>query len=142
MAQHSGDKPWWREATSVALTHHETRNEAKAAELAAIRTENPVHNVAGRVRERLPKIARHDGVCIDPDRIIDLETGRLRAGDMVGAAEIAGRPGAKRATVVHDWRRRHPDFPQPVATLSAGLVWAWPDVEKWAKATGREIAGT
>jgi hypothetical protein len=26
-----------------------------------------------------------------------------------------------------------------VATLSAGLVWAWPDVEKWAKATGRTI---
>jgi hypothetical protein len=23
--------------------------------------------------------------------------------------------------------------------IHAGLVWAWPDVEKWAKATGREI---
>ncbi len=32
-----------------------------------------------------------------------------------------------------------PDFPQPVATLKAGLVWAWPDVEKWAKATGRTV---
>jgi hypothetical protein len=35
--------------------------------------------------------------------------------------------------------RRHEDFPAPVATLSAGLVWAWPDVAAWAKATGREI---
>ena len=24
-----------------------------------------------------------------------------------------------------------------MAELSAGLVWAWPDVEKWAKSTGR-----
>ena len=24
--------------------------------------------------------------------------------------------------------------------LKAGLVWAWPDVEKWAKATGRTVS--
>ncbi len=58
---------------------------------------------------------------------------------LVGAAEIASRLGVKRSTVVHDWRRRHEDFPEPVATLKAGLVWAWPDVVKWAKATGREV---
>jgi predicted DNA-binding transcriptional regulator AlpA len=58
---------------------------------------------------------------------------------LVGAAEIAERLGVKRATVVHDWRRRHPEFPQPVATLKAGLVWAWPDVAAWAAATGRTI---
>jgi predicted DNA-binding transcriptional regulator AlpA len=60
---------------------------------------------------------------------------------LVGAAEIAERLGVKRATVVHDWRRRHPEFPQPVATLSAGLVWAWPDVAAWAAETGRTIVG-
>ena len=57
---------------------------------------------------------------------------------LVGAAEIAKRLGVKRSGVVHDWRHRHPDFPQPVASLQAGHVWAWPDVERWAKATGRE----
>ena len=56
---------------------------------------------------------------------------------LVGAAEIAARLGSKRTSHVHDLRRRHPDFPQPVAELSAGLVWAWPDVEAWARATGR-----
>lgn len=57
---------------------------------------------------------------------------------LVGAAEIAARLTPSGATsIVHDWRRRYPDFPEPVATLKAGLVWAWPDVEKWAKATGR-----
>lgn len=28
-------------------------------------------------------------------------------------------------------------FPQPVAELEMGNVWAWPDVEKWARKTGR-----
>ena len=56
---------------------------------------------------------------------------------LVGAAEIAQRLGSKRTSFVHDLRRRHPDFPAPVAVLSAGLVWAWPDVETWARATVR-----
>ncbi len=61
--------------------------------------------------------------------------------ELVGAAEIAARLGSKRTSIVHDWRRRHPEFPQPVATLQAGLVWAWPDVAEWARETGREIVG-
>lgn len=56
--------------------------------------------------------------------------------DLVGAAEIALRLDVERRTV-HDWRRRHPDFPQPVAKLEQAMVWAWPDVERWAKNTGR-----
>jgi len=56
---------------------------------------------------------------------------------LVGAREIAERLGSKRTVYVHDLRRRHPDFPTPVAELSAGLVWAWPDVEAWARKTGR-----
>jgi hypothetical protein len=59
--------------------------------------------------------------------------------ELVGAAEIAKKLGAGKSTVVHDWRRRHDDFPEPVAELQAGLVWAWPDVEKWARATLRPI---
>jgi len=45
--------------------------------------------------------------------------------------------GRGRATVVHDWRYRHPEFPKPVARIGSVLVWAWPDVEAWARATGR-----
>lgn len=55
---------------------------------------------------------------------------------LVGAAEIAKRLGLAPRTV-HDWRRRHADFPPPVAELTSAHVWAWPDVEKWAKQTGR-----
>jgi hypothetical protein len=58
--------------------------------------------------------------------------------ELVGAAEIAERLiTSGQTSIVHDWRRRHPDFPQPVTTLKAGHVWAWPDVEAWAKKTGR-----
>jgi hypothetical protein len=57
--------------------------------------------------------------------------------NLVGAAEIAQRLGVARPNVVHDWHRRHADFPEPVAKLRQALVWSWPDVEKWARRTGR-----
>jgi len=56
---------------------------------------------------------------------------------LVGAAEIVERLGAKNAHLVHDWRRRYPDFPQPIAQLKQAMVWYWPEVERWARATGR-----
>ena len=56
---------------------------------------------------------------------------------LVGATEIAERLGVAHSETVHNWRRRYPDFPQPVATLKQALVWSWPDVEAWARATGR-----
>lgn len=62
---------------------------------------------------------------------------RIDVDNLVGAAEIAERCGVKRPQVVHDWRRRYPDFPEPVAQLRQALVWNWPEVERWAKDTGR-----
>ncbi len=57
--------------------------------------------------------------------------------DLVGATEIAERLNAGSVQTVHSWRRRDPSFPEPIAQLAQALVWAWPDVEQWAKATGR-----
>ena len=57
--------------------------------------------------------------------------------DLVDAAEIARRLGVKRPQVVHDWRRRHDDFPQPVTHLGNSYVWLWPEINHWAIATGR-----
>lgn len=62
---------------------------------------------------------------------------RVDVEELVGAAEIAERLGVARPQVVHEWRRRHADFPPPVASLKQALVWAWPDVEAWARKTGR-----
>ena len=45
--------------------------------------------------------------------------------DLVGAHEIAQRLGVARPQVVHEWRRRHADFPQPIATLKTALIWDW-----------------
>lgn len=56
---------------------------------------------------------------------------------LVGAAEIAQRLGMRHARIVHDWRRRDDAFPAPVLTLQMGHIWLWPEVERWAKATGR-----
>lgn len=67
---------------------------------------------------------------------------RIDADHLVGTGEIAARLGAKTPELVLTWRRRyahdsdHP-FPEPVAKLQMGFVWNWPDVKRWAKATGR-----
>ena len=55
----------------------------------------------------------------------------------MGTAEIAELLHLRAPEMVHTWRRRYPDFPPPVAELRIGLVWAWPDVEAWANATGQ-----
>ena len=57
--------------------------------------------------------------------------------DLVGAHEIAERMGLSFPNVVHTWRKRHPDFPQPIAELQAGLIWDWHDIAQWLKATKR-----
>jgi hypothetical protein len=57
--------------------------------------------------------------------------------NLVGAAEIAQRLGVARPNVVHDWRRRYRDFPEPIARLRQAFVWNWPDVHRWARRTGR-----
>ncbi len=64
-------------------------------------------------------------------------TPKVDSEELVGAAEIAQRLGLAQAQTVHLWRRRYPEFPQPVAALKQALVWHWPDVLKWARETGR-----
>lgn len=61
---------------------------------------------------------------------------KVDVGDLVGAAEIADRLGMGHRESVHVLRRRHPDFPEPVAHLRTALVWAWPDVRRWVLRTG------
>lgn len=45
--EHSKGQVWWTEVASQTFQHYPTRTEAAAAELHAIRTENPKHNVVG-----------------------------------------------------------------------------------------------
>lgn len=57
--------------------------------------------------------------------------------DLVGAHEIAERLDVSRSQVVHVWRKRHDDFPEPIATLRSALIWDWSEVEAWARSSGR-----
>lgn len=51
--------------------------------------------------------------------------------DLVSVTEIAQRLG-RSVGAIHQARRRHSDFPEPLATLATGPVWEWSDVERWA----------
>jgi hypothetical protein len=57
--------------------------------------------------------------------------------DLVGTSEIATRLSVAHGDTVRAWRRRHDDFPDPVMKLGNAVVWFWPDVEAWARETGR-----
>jgi len=56
---------------------------------------------------------------------------------LVGAHEIAERLGLSHAQSVHTIRKRHADFPPPIATLKTALIWDWREVKVWAQSTGR-----
>jgi predicted DNA-binding transcriptional regulator AlpA len=66
----------------------------------------------------------------DVGRNVDVE-------NLVGAYEIAQRLGVARPQVIHEWRRRHSEFPRPIAALKTALIWDWRDIDEWAKLTGR-----
>jgi predicted nucleic acid-binding protein len=58
------------------------------------------------------------------------------APELVSVAEIAMRTG-RPVNTIQSWRRRHDDFPPPLAALAAGPVWAWRDIGAWVAARGR-----
>ena len=62
---------------------------------------------------------------------------KIHPNDLVGAHEIAERLGVAFPQMVHEWRRRHNDFPQPIAQLLMGMIWDWQDIEVWARKTKR-----
>lgn len=59
---------------------------------------------------------------------------------LVGTAEIAQRLNIAHPETIHSWRHRYDDFPEPVAKLSIGMVWNWPDVRAWAKKHGKPVS--
>jgi hypothetical protein len=66
---------------------------------------------------------------------------KVEVDQLVGATEIGQRLGMRHSTHVHQLRRSDPTFPEPLTQLSPGpggaYVWYWPDVESWARQTGR-----
>ena len=56
---------------------------------------------------------------------------------VVAMAEIVDMLGVtrKRVSVLTNG----PGFPAPIATLSAGRIWAYADVKAWAETSGRTV---
>lgn len=54
---------------------------------------------------------------------------------LVGTSEIAQRLGVTRQRITQLSKTK--GFPEPLERLTMGPVWAWEDVEAWAKETGR-----
>lgn len=79
-ADHRHHSRWWPEVAGKAVTRYAARAEAEGAERAAIRDEDPVHNILGTprhgeaiaaARKRSPALARKRAVARD-DELRDL----------------------------------------------------------------------
>jgi predicted nucleic acid-binding protein len=68
-------------------------------------------------------------------------SGAASASELVSVAEIAARAD-RPINTIQSWRRRHADFPEPMASLAAGPVWRWPVVEAWIRGRGRARASS
>ncbi len=108
LKQHSKDKPWWPEVTSTAFQQFATRAEAEAAEKAAIRTEQPAHNVVhNRQRKRPPATfaERHINwmceLCGEP---ID-----TTAGKEPGYLQIKTSEATRWHSQTREWHHEYPD---------------------------------
>lgn len=62
---------------------------------------------------------------------------KIDVDDLVGTIEIAELLDVAHHNSVNNWRRRYPDFPAPVIERRNIALWLWPEVEAWARATGR-----
>lgn len=58
-AQHAAEKSWWPDVARHTVQWLPSREEAEAAELAAIQGEGPLHNVWGTTRHRAASTAFH-----------------------------------------------------------------------------------
>lgn len=57
--------------------------------------------------------------------------------DLVDASTIADRLGLSHRETVSNFVVRYPEFPKALGMWGRTRLWNWPDVEQWAKSTGR-----
>jgi hypothetical protein len=56
--------------------------------------------------------------------------------DLAGVQELAAELDVT-VNTIHQWKRRHANFPKPIANLFAGLIYSRAEIVEWAKANGR-----
>lgn len=68
-AAHKGNAGWWGDVAAMVVEKFPTREDARIAEAAAIATENPLHNIQGKVRSRgwleSPEMKAHIAALVD-----------------------------------------------------------------------------
>lgn len=84
LARHAREKPWWPDVARKTVEWHLTREDAAAAELAAIRTENPVYNIQGAAQIDLEKTVSAEDVAAVALREMPPTALRLALLEMVG----------------------------------------------------------
>ena len=64
---------------------------------------------------------------------------RINSEDLIDSQVVAEILGLSQRNTVTTYLRRYPDMPKPVVELGAGRVRLWlrPEIEAWAKKTGR-----
>ena len=103
-------KPWWSDVARHTLVWYDNRADATSAETKAIRTEAPMHNIAGTLE--------HTHIGVPP-----------RRGELMGAFEIRERLGVSRQRVQAIVSKK--TFPAPAVSLIMGKIWLAADVESW-----------
>ena len=57
--------------------------------------------------------------------------------NLINASEVADVLGLAHREAIATYRRRYPDFPEPVLKKGTCVLWLLRDIEAWAKSTGR-----
>lgn len=111
-ATHSLSKAWWPQVDKRLVEWHATRSDAERAELAAIRQEEPIHNVAGTPAARVsPAIGK------TPTRPIRVDLGEWGVFGEATNAQGTDRSAAFRAFM--DWYLHKPGSKAPTRPTKA-----------------------
>lgn len=73
--QHRASKTWWGDVARIDLEHHPTREDALAAERAAILAEHPTHNVVHNRNATRTTTPAKETTIVEPTRLALLQVG-------------------------------------------------------------------
>jgi predicted DNA-binding transcriptional regulator AlpA len=60
--------------------------------------------------------------------------------DLLNATEVAALLGLAHREAVATYRRRYDTFPEPIIKKGTCVLWHRPDIEAWARSTGRPVS--
>ncbi len=116
---HSKDKPWWLDVAKVTVEHYPSREAVEAAEIAAIKAERPLHNVAHNrpaKPKRQPRLARPS--LPTPTR----QAAPLIARQIPARKLVAPPPLVKLPRHPVAWHERNWSFPQEMLDWSTRII--------------------